>query len=156
MVDDKVLEFKPKTDVSLRVDREFTRECSHNHVTIRQRPRRLRCRDCKTDIDPFEYLLGCSENWERLCPKNEAARRLEIALDSTVKAHGSVLITESGITAKCLTEAGAKLEAHESWGVHAWNGGAAAAIIAAVEKLEQDAARWGHRDLQYPRMTIER
>lgn len=156
MSDDGILEFR-KPGMSFRVDREvLPRECAHHHVTIRERPRRLKCRDCKKDIDPFEYLLHVAQNWESLFPKNEAARKLETALNSTLAAHGSVTISESGVTAKCLTEAGQTLEARQTWSAYACNGGVVAAVLAAVEKLSVSVARWGQRDVRYPRMTIEK
>jgi hypothetical protein len=155
--DAKLLAFSPPVakPFTLRRDRETTAgECPHVNVEIRQRPRRLRCVDCRSLVDPFEYVLRLAEEWERLFPKNEAARKLETALHDVLAAHGSVTITDGGVTARQLTKAGARLEAHESWGVHAWNGGTASAIIAAVKKLGSQVARWGNGDLAYPRFTI--
>lgn len=157
----KVLAFTPpKGPVTLRKTRPHEdwgeRECQHNNVRIRERPRRLRCEDCRAAVDPFEYLLGLAERWERLFPKNEAARQLETALASTLEAHGSISISEGGVTARRLTEQGAKLEAHESWSSCTWTGGVASAIVAAVRKLDIDAARWGGREVVYPRWTVEK
>lgn len=154
---DDVLQFR-KPDASLRKDREYEpRECRHHNVSIKERPRRLRCSDCKKDIDPFEYILELAEEWERLFPKNEAARNLEAALASVLSAHGTVTIAETGVTARQLTANGAKLESHQSMGAYAWgSGGVVAAVIAAVSKLASDAARWGAREVAYPRFTIEK
>jgi len=79
-----------------------------------------------------------------------------MALNTTLAAHGSVIINDSGVTARRLTDHGMKLEAHEAWGFQSWHGGAAATIIGAVKKLDFDAARWGSGPVVYPRMTIEK
>jgi hypothetical protein len=98
---------------SLRIDRSYeARSCYHSHVEIRDKPRRLRCRDCKELIDPFEYIEDLAQRWETIFPKNEAARKLEATISETIKAHGSIIISDSGVTARRLTEQGQKLESH--------------------------------------------
>ena len=155
--DDNVIPFSPPS-ASLRVDRELEdrRSCRHHHIEIRQRPRRLRCKGCRTDIDPFEYILYLAERWEDVFPKNEAARELEAALKAMLSARGSLAINVDGVTARTVTAHGQKLEAHESWGMHGFHGGAAGAIVAAVRKLEVESKRWGAAEIVYPRWTIEK
>lgn len=53
----------------LRIARGLTRRpattCRHRHMTYDERERRVWCRDCETEVEPFDAFVSLVEVWER-------------------------------------------------------------------------------------------
>ena len=53
-----------------RVSRGMTRRafsgCQHHRVTYDKSERRIWCRDCERDVEPFDAFVGLAENYDRV------------------------------------------------------------------------------------------
>lgn len=63
----------------LRVSRGMTRRpasvCRHNRVTYDTSERRIWCRDCEKDVDPFDAFKNLSENYNRVYSSIQKERK---------------------------------------------------------------------------------
>lgn len=57
----------------LRVSRGLTRRpytsCRHKRLSYDSKERRIWCRDCETDVDPFDAFMVIVENFDGACKK---------------------------------------------------------------------------------------
>lgn len=52
-------------EVLLTVDRQEITGCGHRHQVIDETLRVIRCKDCDSQLDPIEVMLGWARNWGR-------------------------------------------------------------------------------------------
>ena len=62
-----------------RVSRGMTRRtfsgCHHRRLTYDKSERRIWCRDCERDVEPFDAFLGLVEGWDRAWQSMERKRK---------------------------------------------------------------------------------
>lgn len=70
-----------RADMEMPLSHVIDGWCSHQHAIINGPMRRLRCRDCEADLDPFDYLFKLTHEPQRwVTARREAKHRADKAL----------------------------------------------------------------------------
>ncbi len=85
--------------------------CRHLNGTVDQQARKLLCRACGAQLDPFDFVLKLARRWDRRVREMKDYQALNARLAQILDAKGRIHITASGTTVRVPGPDGVDIEA---------------------------------------------
>lgn len=64
-----------------KAKREFS-ACKHLNIVYDMQERRIWCENCRSDVEPFDALVGLAEHWDRVTKNLERRRKEALEAES--------------------------------------------------------------------------